>query len=197
MQLQKAQSIANNLVNILSLYCEPGRCHIAGSVRRQKPEVKDIEIVCQPLVEEYKDLFGAVQDSIRNKDFVYSVDILGKAIKGSALHGRYKQIALPQGINLDLFMPDPADYFRQLTIRTGSAEYVKVEIAKAWRKKGWCGSDKGFRKMEDCIEHIGPDGKISWTCANPNPELPPVWESEKAFFEWLGVHWIDPALRNV
>ena len=34
--------------------------NIAGSVRRQKPEVKDIEIVALPKVIEVKDMFDAV-----------------------------------------------------------------------------------------------------------------------------------------
>lgn len=197
MQLKKAQAIAHEIKQLLLPYCVPGRFHVAGSVRRGKAEVKDIEIVCQPLIHQYHDMFGEAHSYVRNKDFVYYANNLGTCIKGNAKHGRYQQILLPEGINLDLFMPDATDYFRQLTIRTGSAEYVVVEIAKVWKRKGWCGSDRGFRKVSDCIEHITQDGKIKWICVNDAPELPPVWQSEEEFFDWLGVRWVDPVLRNV
>jgi len=195
MKLVKAQAIAANLVKILKPYCE--RIDIAGSIRRCKPEVRDIEIVCEAKITEYKNLFGEVTGFTRNKRFVELVDSFGKTNKGSAAYGRYKQIELPEGINLDLFMPGPVDYYRQLAIRTGSAEYVATEIAREWRKKGWCGSDMGFRKIEDCFEQISADGKITWKCVNKNGELPPIWHSEEDFFKWLGIPWLDPVLRTV
>lgn len=84
------------------------------------------------------------------QNFVELVKSLGRVIKGKP-DGRYMQIELPQRINLDLFMPEADDYFRQYAIRTGSAEYAAYTIAGGWRKIGWCGSDQGLRKTSDCI----------------------------------------------
>ena len=46
MDLGEAQKIANEVVNQLSPYCD--KVEIAGSIRRQKPTVNDIDIVLIP-----------------------------------------------------------------------------------------------------------------------------------------------------
>jgi DNA polymerase/3'-5' exonuclease PolX len=175
------------------------RINIAGSIRRQKSDVKDIEIICLPRWAElvHSDLFGAkTVEKVISENFVGVVASLGKVIKGKP-DGRYMQIALRQRINLDLFMPEPDDYFRQYAIRTGSADYTARNIAGAWKRKGWCGSDQGLRMVSDCVEHKQADGKSKWQCVNPCAEKPPVWQSEQEFFEWLGINWIMPKLRII
>jgi len=47
-RLAEAKAAAAVLVNALALFCE--RIEVAGSIRRNKPEVKDVEIVCVPKV---------------------------------------------------------------------------------------------------------------------------------------------------
>ena len=150
---------------------------------------------------------------IRSKNFIEMVNSLGKIIKGNA-SGKYMQIELPihhspltihhsplithhspLTINLDLFMPDDFDYYRQYAIRTGSAEYAAKVIAAGWKKIGWCGSDKGLRKIEDCINMPGPDGKSKWRCIKKDAELPPVWQSEEEFFRWIKVLYEKPIHR--
>jgi len=193
--LEVAQKIAVDICYKLQPFCE--KINIAGSVRRGTPEVKDIEIVCVP-----KMVVGG-QDSLFDEgtrfymvspDFVRTVTELGAIIKGKPT-GKYMQISLPEGINLDLFIPDDFDYYRQYAIRTGSANYAAKVIASSWRKMGWCGSDKGLRKMSDCVESKTPDGKSKWKCVNPNAELPPAWESEEHFFQWLGIKYLQPKER--
>lgn len=175
------------------------RINIAGSVRRQKSEVKDIELVCLPRHVELvsSDLFGIqTREKVISENFVGLVKALGKIIKGKP-DGRYMQIELRERINLDLFMPESDDYYRQYAIRTGSADYATRTIASAWKRKGWCGSDKGLRLQADCIENKQADGKSKWVCINPEAQRPPVWQSEQEFFEWLGVAYIMPKLRTV
>jgi DNA polymerase/3'-5' exonuclease PolX len=192
--LSVAQKIAVNICYKLQPYCE--KINIAGSVRRQKLQVKDIEIVCIPKVEVLKDMFGWDEGIIRSVEFSKIVNELGKIIKGNS-DGKYIQIELPEGVNLDLFIPDDFDYYRQYAIRTGSADYSAKVIAGGWRKIGWCGSDKGLRKMSDCVESKTPDGKSKWKCINADAGLPPVWKSEEHFFEWLNVKWLHPSQRVV
>ena len=192
--LKEAQNIAVEICYQLEPFCE--KINIAGSVRRKKQEVKDIEIVCVPKLETQYDMFGTPFSSGRNTGFRDVVLSLGEIIKGGA-NGKYMQIKLTQGINLDLFMPDDFDYYRQYAIRTGSADYAAKIIAGGWRKIGWCGSDKGLRKMSDCVETKTPDGKSKWKCVKANAELPPVWQSEEQFFEWLGIKYLPPNQRNI
>ena len=192
--LEVAQKIAVDICYKLQPFCE--KINIAGSVRRKKPEVKDIEIVCVPKQETQYDMFGTPFTSGRSRGLRDLVLTLGRAIKGSS-NGKYMQIELPQGINLDLFMPDDFDYYRQYAIRTGSADYAAKIIATGWKKKGWCGSDKGLRKISDCVETKTPDGKSKWKCVKANAELPPVWQSEEQFFEWINVKMLHPSQRVV
>lgn len=197
MLLKTASEIAVKICERLQPFCS--RINIAGSIRRQKPEPKDIEILCQPRI------ITIAQDSLFDEvivekkvsdNFVKEVRSLGKVIKGKP-DGRMMQIQLPQRIMLDLFMPDEPDYFRQYVIRTGSKEYVQHTIAAGWKRIGWCGSDMGLRKISDCIEHKQPDGKSKWECVNPVAELPPVWQSERDFFAWIGAGYIHPKLRTI
>ncbi|MBD2753816.1 nucleotidyltransferase family protein [Spirosoma validum] len=197
MDLKTAKEIAITIGNQLKPYCE--KINIAGSVRRYKPEVKDIELVCQPLtfLAPPAELFGNPERK-PILAFCNVVASLGRVIKGKP-DGKYMQIelpTLPHTINLDLFIPEPHDYYRQYAIRTGSADYSARVIAGGWVAKGWCGSDQGLRRIEDCQERI-TGGKKKWICINPKGEKPPVWESEQEFFDWIGVKWVEPKLRNL
>lgn len=198
MKLIQAHEIAANIGKQLQPFVE--KWHIAGSIRREKLDVKDIEIVCQPryILSNRVDLFGGtVAEKVISKNYADLVNKLGKIIKGKP-DGRYMQIELPQRINLDLFMPESSDYYRQFAIRTGSAEYAHKTIAAGWLKIGWCGSDMGLRRISDCKEEFDAmANKRKWKCINPGGEKPPAWSSEKEFFDWIGVRWIMPKLRNI
>lgn len=199
MRLTEANQIANAITRRLSFHAE---CiNIAGSIRREKPEVKDIEIVCLPkyIPGGQVDLFNPSASSlVVSPDFVWELKLLGNVIKGKP-DGRYMQIQLHQGINLDLFMPEPDDYYRQYAVRTGSADYAHWTIARGWNKIGWCGSDKGLRKISDCDEifDCAKNKRVAWECRNPNAEKPPVWQSEKEFFDWIEVPYIMPKQRTI
>ena len=198
MRLNDAKEIAKQVG--LKLMPFTTRINIAGSIRREKPDVKDIEIICLPRYVEGNQaaLFSDTAiEKVISVNYVGMVKSLGKIIKGKP-DGRYMQIELPQRINLDLFMPDPDDYFRQYAIRTGSSEYAHKTIAAGWLRKGWCGSDQGLRRISDCVESIDKlSNKRSWRCINPDAERPPMWDSEQEFFEWIKVPWIMPKLRTL
>lgn len=182
--------IANRIVDTIAPFCE--KCYIAGSIRRKSAECRDIEIVCKPLSDNSYDLFGDVSTTTRIKAFRDAVSSIGSIKKGNA-DGRYCKIILPETeLQLDLFMPAAEDFYRQYAIRTGSGLYSWKVIAQAWVAKGWCGTDSGLRMRRECEE-----AGSTWKCIVPNPVLPPVWQSEEAFFEWLGIDWISPEKRDV
>ncbi len=195
MELLQAKAIADKIYERFLPYCD--RIHIAGSVRREKAQVGDIEIVAQAKNEESKDMFGNIEYVIRSPYFQEIAETqLGKVIKGKP-DGRYMQIELPEGINLDLFMPEPYDYYRQFAIRTGSSDYSFKVIATAWKALGWVGTENGLRKMSECVEKKLADNKSKWDCNIGTPSLPPAWNSEQEFFDWLRVKWIEPKLRTI
>jgi len=200
MNRSSALKIAERLMSLLQPLCM--RIDVAGSLRREKPEVGDIEIVCEPkkistpngaqlLFEEY----GTLANLVVTEDWKNTVRLLGKIIKGKP-DGRMMQIELPESIMLDLFMPRPEDYYRQLAIRTGSATFSHQVIAAGWKRIGWCGTGDGLRKMSECLETKTPD-KSTWKCCVATPTLPPVWESEIDFFKWINVTFIEPKYREI
>jgi DNA polymerase/3'-5' exonuclease PolX len=196
MRLIQAHEIAADIGKKLQPFVE--KWHIAGSIRREKLDVKDIEIVCQPrYFDSQPDMFGGAASRVISHNYVEVVKGLGRAIKGKP-EGRYMQIELPQRINLDLFMPEPDDYYRQYAVRTGSADYSHKTIAAAWKRKGWRGSNMGLRRIVDCEEEYDLlTEKSRWICVNPHGEKPPVWNSEKEFFDWIGIPLIMPKLRTI
>jgi len=198
-----ARNIAIEIWKRLQPYCD--RINIAGSIRRGVMEVKDIELVCQPkrVKTGQVDLFGVdTTDEVVHGEFTRIVNSLGKIIKGKP-DGRYMQIEIHdlakgvRSINLDLFMPQAHDYFRQLAIRTGSAQYSHKMLANSWLKIGWVGTEDGLRLETECIGSKALDGKTKWRCYVKPPTLPKVWTSEEDFFDWLGLQWIPPDIRYV
>src|SRR6266540_1954289 len=93
MELSKALKIANKLVDQLSTYCT--LINIAGSCRRGKPEVKDIEIVALPnyiqVPSEPQGLFDdipPVMKTVISPGYLKVYNEIGKKIKGKA-EGKY------------------------------------------------------------------------------------------------------------
>jgi hypothetical protein len=99
MRYEQAKSIADGMVEKLSGYCD--KIEIAGSVRRKKPEVHDIEIVAIPKIKITYDMFGGFIYSLAFPEEIFC-DL--KIIKNGP---KYKQFTLPEGINLDLFLVYP------------------------------------------------------------------------------------------
>ena len=200
MELAKASEIAIGIWNKMKDLCEKNHCKVAGSIRREKPEVKDIEIVALPLVVDTKDLFDNVIGKVRSKDWVELVYSLGKSEVGNP-NGKYTKIQLrDHDIKLDLFMPTAEDFWRIFVIRTGSAEWVKNYIAGGWSRNGWCGTkDGGLMMKSQCKSFATAGGGTMWVPNVPESQKmkPPIWKSEREFFEWLKLPYVEPKNRNV
>ena len=54
--LASAKEVTDQLVRLLAPHCE--RIAVAGSIRRKRPDVKDIELLCASKVTSTADLFG-------------------------------------------------------------------------------------------------------------------------------------------
>lgn len=163
-KLLDAEAIANDIIKQIEPHCY--RCQIAGSIRRKKSLVKDIEIVAIPKPYEVG-LFADGLSVIVNQ---------WPKIKGEMQYGKtkYTQRMLPQGIKLDLFFAEPGNWGLILAIRTGSAEYSHKVLATAWAKLGY-ESQNGY---------LTQNGKVYQT-----PE-------EKDVFSRIGVPYIQPEYRN-
>jgi DNA polymerase/3'-5' exonuclease PolX len=124
MQLDKALEIAEKTKELLAPYCE--RIEIAGSIRRKKPEVKDIELVAIP---KHYDV-GLFENGIA------TIVNQWKKVKGE-LPCKYTQRLLPDGITLDLFFANKENWGLIYALRTGSADYSHKVLATGWVKLGY------------------------------------------------------------
>jgi len=168
MKLAKAKAIADRYVALLAPFCD--RIKIAGSIRRKKPEVGDLEIVCIPTqVDTKAGLFETGQEV--HPGFVAAVEALEK-VKGEPT-GKYTQRILPEGIKLDLFMAVPDNWGLIFAIRTGSAEYSHKILARQWCRAGYV-SKGGFLVQSGCVI--------------------PVLE-ERDLFTLIGLAWMEPSRR--
>ena len=129
--LAQAQEIALEIASFLEPACQ--RLVIAGSIRRQKPDVGDIEIVAIPKMLPSVDMFGETSTLVSALD-LFNYSKIGKVIKGGS---KYKQIETRYGINLDLFIvTPPAQWGVLLMIRTGSADFSHKMVTK--KRFGGC-----------------------------------------------------------
>jgi len=164
--------IADELLRTLRPSCE--RIEIAGSIRRAKKEVKDIELIAIPLF--MPDLFGETL-------LDHSLDVFDWASVGDLKAGghKMKKVALHAGINLDLFIvTPPAQWGVQMVIRTGPAEFSQWMVTK--KSIGGALPDHCF--VKDGAVWDGRDGSKF--------NLP----EEKDFFRLCGLNWLEPALRE-
>ena len=165
----RAREIAEGVVDALRPWCD--RIEIAGSVRRQRPTVGDVEIVASPKLEpEPLDLFASVDLPCRGYQEAVS---RWQALKGFPT-GRYTQRLLPQGIKLDLFHATPRNWGLIMAIRTGSALWARYVLAQAWVSAGYHSHQGMLRR----------DGVEVAT------------REERDLFELIGLPWVEPERRE-
>jgi DNA polymerase/3'-5' exonuclease PolX len=187
MEYDKALPIAERLVDLLQPACK--RIEIAGSLRRQKPDPGDIEIVAVPDLRPPRLLFGspiyatildAILASLARGD---DDDLL---IHLSMNGPKFKQFAISQDggqhwiIKVDLFLvTPPADWGVLYLIRTGPAEFSHWIVTENMH----CGGlPDGFR-----VE----DGRI---LSMSNEYIPCPEEID--FLKFCHLAWIEPSQRH-
>lgn len=120
--------IANRIKSLLEPDCY--RIEIAGSLRRKKNMIGDIEIVCIPKP------FGV---GLFESGIAKTVN-KWKKIKGE-VDGKYTQRILPEGIKLDLFFVERRNWGFIYALRTGSADYSHKVLGGGWVKNGYKGKE--------------------------------------------------------
>ena len=163
-----ALTLAEDALTALTPHCE--RILIAGSIRRLKPEVKDVELLVIPK-HVPAGLFGDALEV--DPDFCAAVNQWPK-VKGEPT-GRYTQRVLPGGMKLDLFIANPENWGYQLCLRTGSAGFNRKKMLPALKRRGYV-LDEGY---------IWRDGQVVLT-----PEETDVWALS-------GMAWMDAWAREV
>lgn len=183
--LARAAEWADDFAAHIARVCE--RVIVAGSIRRRKPEVGDVEIVCAPRIERIPtpgDLFtgpGVVERDLLLEELDRLVAD-GALVVGSRQGPRFRQYRIPplDSAQLDLFIVrPPAQWGAILAIRTGPADYSQWLMQQARRA--------GLVQVQG---HLELDGVVE-----PGAERTIATPDEESFFDALGVRWVPPELR--
>jgi DNA polymerase/3'-5' exonuclease PolX len=179
--LERAREVATTAISLLATNCE--RIEVAGSIRRQRPEVGDVEIVCVPQLVNgpFISMFerprkvSALEKRVTN--LLRSGSLQAHPTR-PANGERYKRLWIPSAnVQLDLFIVlpgGPAEWGPIFAIRTGPAAYSQACVT-ALRRKGW----------------VCREGRVLDERGNvvPCPE-------EQDFFEACGVPYLRPEERT-
>jgi len=139
MELEKAKVIADTVVKALEPYCE--KIEVVGSVRRQKPTVRDIDLVV--IARDRWNLDTALLKLGNYK-------MAGKKIT------RVEMDSIP----LDIYYADEETWATLLLIRTGSAENNR-RLATLAQKRGWRLKASGEGLLNEHGERIAGDSEES------------------------------------
>ena len=131
--LPEGERIAAAIVADLAPSC--ARIQVAGSVRRRKEVVGDIELVAIPRYVP-AGLFGDCTTNLL-WEHLHAGDAY-RFTKGDHPTGRYYQLTLPRhaGVQLDLFLAQPDNWGLTLLVRTGSAAFSTALLARWKRRQG-------------------------------------------------------------
>ena len=142
MKLEEIRPIAEKYKDLLAPYCK--RIEIAGSIRREKAECGDIELVL-----------------VRDEDMVHSLeDVLANTVKiRGTITGRYTQRMLPEGIKIDIFMAQEDNWGNIFLIRTGNWRFSRFMMGIRAKQVGllhrggylWRGADQLYCYEEEDV----------------------------------------------
>lgn len=174
--LSEATSIAEKIRNHISPVMQ--RVEVAGSIRRLKPVVGDIEIC------------GIPEDRARLLDLLAEVgEHIKPGVPGAVpwlpkVEAKYLRVRLTEGMNLDVFLGTPDNWGGLYMMRTGSGAspdgnsffgFVPGVFGR-WKKLS------GGGRMTDCMPTM------------PTGEQLHVPE-EQDFFDLLEMNFVPPHLR--
>ncbi len=184
MSLELAKFHANTVLSLLSIYCE--KSEIAGSIRREKSIVGDIEIVAIPKFE-YK--ARGLHKLLANDNELTPVSLLDEMIdvlraRGDCKIGKnghkYKELIYDRmDFKVDLFIAKKENYGLIKMIRTGPALYARqfmIELNKLGK----------FRVSDGYLWKINS--------SNNSEDLIPV-PTEEILYETVGFSWTKPEKR--
>jgi DNA polymerase (family 10) len=175
--LHEASSIANSVLNHIMPSLDRGE--IAGSIRRQKEVVGDIEIVA---ISTQRDRLLSLLSDVGQHIKPGVPGVVPWSPKSTA---KYLRVRLAEGMNLDLFMASPENWGGLFLMRTGSGagpdgnsfNGFTPGIFSRWKKLS------GGGRMTDCMPTM-PTGEQLWI-----PE-------EQDFFDLLEMDFVPPEVRT-
>lgn len=149
--LERADKTAEAVVKRLAPYCE--KIEVAGSIRRRKEWVNDVDIVLIP--SDPWNLHHEIQG-------------LGQVMVSG---NKIKRVMIGD-IQIDLYLADPKTWATLLLIRTGSAE-SNIRLCSRAKSKGWHLAADGSGLFNENGERIAGDTEESIFLALGIKYIPP------------------------
>jgi len=121
--LALASSVASEILESLIPACE--RIYVAGSIRRRRPDVGDIELLVIPKFRDVKDLFQTTIEEIDCTDDLLTELISRGILRRRGAWGHLNKFFTHNrsGIPVDIFVGTRENWGRDLLVRTGSADF--------------------------------------------------------------------------
>jgi DNA polymerase (family 10) len=166
MELKRAETIARGVVEKLAPHCERYQIEIAGSIRRKKSFVHDIDIVCIPGNQ------GA---------FITALQSLGKIKMGGQ---KLIRVTMPE-IELDIYIATLDTWATLLLIRTGSKEH-NIRMCIRARSRGMTLKADGSGLFK-----IAPNQ----TEYENAPDVRIAGDTEESIFKALELPYLEPEKR--
>lgn len=180
--------IAGGLVERLRPACT--RIEIAGSIRRGKADVKDIEIVAipdlTPMLRARPEFGKPIPKVHKTKlDAILDEMVAERMICFEKNGEKYKKFDFENRINCDLFLvTPPAEWGVQMVIRTGPADFSHWVVTR--QRSG------GALPNEYRVQ----DGAV-WEGDTSNPTQNLIGFGEEIdFLKFLGLGWVEPGERE-
>ncbi len=185
--LEQAEMVARGIVEALRPHAE--RIEIAGSIRRRRPQVHDIDLVAIPRMTSIGSMF-APRD-VRDTDFAHfflrvlsGEDVVGeKILRGEV---SLNVAGLPPRIQVDCYIATAETWATLLLIRTGSAEHNIRLCQLAGRLGGKLHADGSGLELPGEYNAVLQRQET-------NVFYP---QSEEEIFARLGIAYLPPELRE-
>lgn len=161
-----AKEAADEILAVISKLREVERCEVAGSLRRKKEIIGDIDIVV------------SAEDKNRAKIFKTFTSL--PSAESLIGEGDTKaSVLLRSGINCDMRIVKDAEYPFALNYFTGSKEH-NVEMRSRARKVGWSLNEYAFSRIE----------------GQKSKKRPPACKDEEEIYDALNLSYVPPELRE-
>lgn len=183
--LDEARGIAGELLALLMPACHRGV--IAGSIRRGRPDIGDVDLLCEPIIRPLVDMFGDptghhVDDLHERCNGLAERGVIEKRldVNGRAAWGRQWKRAIYRGLSVDIqAISDHDAWGFWLLVMTGPADFNKAIVTP--RHQG--GLLPPGLEVKDSFRLYRAGGRI------PTP-------AEDAVFAALGLPYLEPRDRS-
>ncbi len=152
---------------------------LAGSIRRKKETIKDIDILC----------------TAKKSDAVMNKFVSLPQVKEILAQGETKSsVILDEGIQVDLRVIKPESYGAALMYFTGSKDH-NIALRELGRKKGYKINEYGLFKVGKTSGGVSARAKAA-RGARPAKEIRVAGRSEEEVYGKLGLQYIPPEIRE-